>query len=113
MERTYKITIDGKKTREYKLHRDILTRANDPKFHKLKPSYIGTTVCNIWLDFQTFASDINSIIGYNEVYCKARNERARELAKRYKEQIDIGVYKALIEYDEVWFDVLRSHSVNV
>lgn len=192
----YKITVDGKSTREYRIYRDILTRANDPKYHEKKPSYIGTTISDRWLDFQTFASDINNMIGFNEVdengrvfsidkdllskggkvysketccfvpykinsflanvqtkknglppgvsyikrdniyrasihidgksqnlgqsketqkayeiYCQARNERARELAEIYKNQIDPKAYRVLKEYSEVWFDVLRVPSV--
>ena len=38
----------------YKTWMSMLMRVYSPKYHALKPTYIGTTVCKEWLTFSTF-----------------------------------------------------------
>lgn len=35
--------------------RSMLRRCYDPKYHEKRPTYIGTIVCEEWLNFQVFA----------------------------------------------------------
>lgn len=58
---------DKKMTREYETWISMLKRCYDEKVQKKRPSYIGCTICDEWLNFQNFAEwfdknyyDINS-----------------------------------------------------
>lgn len=44
-----------RKSRAYSVWFNILYRCYDPNFHFKEPSYVGCSVCDEWLDFQTFA----------------------------------------------------------
>lgn len=52
----YKATIDGKKTKSYITWYSMLLRAYCPKYHTRKPTYIGCSVSDEWLEYQEFAN---------------------------------------------------------
>ncbi len=45
----------GKKTKSYRAWENMLMRCYSDRFHKMRPTYIGCTVADEWLDFQGFA----------------------------------------------------------
>lgn len=45
----------GKKTKAYRAWENMLMRCYSDRFHKIRPTYIGCTVADEWLDFQGFA----------------------------------------------------------
>lgn len=49
-------TIDGKMTPQYRTWTHMLERSYSAKYHLRKPTYIGITVCDEWLNFQVFAA---------------------------------------------------------
>lgn len=51
----YKSKIDGKKAKAYSAWQNMLKRAYCPKLHAIKPTYIGCSVADEWLDYQDFA----------------------------------------------------------
>lgn len=51
----YKATIDGKITKSYSTWRSMLQRAYYQKYQVRKPTYIGCSVADEWLDYQKFA----------------------------------------------------------
>ena len=61
----YKCSIDGKTTREYLLWNNMLERCYSEEKQKKCPTYIGCSVDPRWHDFQTFAENINNMIGFN------------------------------------------------
>lgn len=57
----------GKKriTPEYRAWTHMLERSYYPQYHERFPSYIGTEVCDEWLNYQTFAEWYTNQTGYN------------------------------------------------
>ena len=51
----YNSRADGKVTKAYVTWKNMLARCYCPKIHKKRPTYVGVTVCDEWLDFQKFA----------------------------------------------------------
>lgn len=51
----YKPSVKGKHTPEYTTWKSMLTRCYSKNYHKKQPSYIGCTVHEDWLNFQTFS----------------------------------------------------------
>lgn len=51
----YKSRIDGKKAKSYNTWKNMLQRAYCPKLHASRPTYIGCSVSDEWLDYQDFA----------------------------------------------------------
>lgn len=60
----YKSNAEGRNAAEYEVWNKMLQRCYSEKYQKRHPTYIGTTVCNEWLNFQNFAK------WYNENYPK-------------------------------------------
>ena len=52
------IVVDGRVVRDpyYRAWTSMLNRSYDPLYHKRKPTYIGTSVCEEWLRFSVFKS---------------------------------------------------------
>jgi len=50
----YKSGRNSKTTSQYRCWTNMLHRCYDEKLHKKRPTYIGCTVCNEWLNFQNF-----------------------------------------------------------
>ena len=46
---------DKKKTKAYKSWSELLKRSYSEKYHTIQPTYKDVTVCDEWLNFQTFA----------------------------------------------------------
>jgi hypothetical protein len=59
----------NKNRKIYDAWREMLKRCYSEKYHKRQPSYIGCTVCEEWLDFQTFAE------WFNDNYYELENEK--------------------------------------
>lgn len=52
----YKVrTDDGVQTKAYTVWQSMLQRCYGVKYHQIRPTYIGCTVCEEWLNYQTFA----------------------------------------------------------
>lgn len=51
----YKSKIDGKRTKSYVSWYNMLKRAYCPKGHVSRPTYIGCSVADEWLEYQNFA----------------------------------------------------------
>lgn len=51
----YKATIDGKMTKSHATWKNMLQRAYCPKYHAEKPTYVGCSVTDDWLEYQEFA----------------------------------------------------------
>lgn len=51
----HKAFSDGKKAKSYATWQNMLYRAYCPKYHAIKPTYIGCSVADDWLDYQDFA----------------------------------------------------------
>lgn len=51
----YKATVDGKMTNAYNTWKNMLQRAYCPKGHARRPTYIGCSVAEEWLEYQNFA----------------------------------------------------------
>lgn len=51
----HKATIDGKITKSYGTWHGMLRRAYCPKRHASRPTYIGCSVTDEWLEYQEFA----------------------------------------------------------
>ena len=62
----YKPSFNGRNTKQYISWKGMLERCYSPKWHKEKPTYIGCTVCDEWLNFQAFAEwyDASYITGF-------------------------------------------------
>lgn len=56
----YTPTVDKKISREYELWRGMVRRCYDQDFLLKRPTYQGCSVCDEWLNFQTFASFFHS-----------------------------------------------------
>lgn len=52
----FRSCVNGTKTPAYALWKGMLKRAYCKEFLKLNPTYSGVTVCNEWLNFQTFSN---------------------------------------------------------
>ena len=51
----YKVKINGKYTKYYKVWNRMLCRCYDPKYIQKHPTYEQSKVCDEWLNFQVFA----------------------------------------------------------
>ena len=51
----YKAAIDGKYTKARSTWRNMLQRAYCPKYHATRPTYVGCSVADEWLEYQNFA----------------------------------------------------------
>lgn len=51
----HKTKVNGTKTPAYRTWHHMLQRAYCPKLHEKYPTYIGCSVANDWLEYQTFA----------------------------------------------------------
>lgn len=51
----HKAGVDGKITKSYNAWRNMLQRAYCPKYQAGKPTYIGCSVADKWLEYQEFA----------------------------------------------------------
>lgn len=51
----YKASINGKRTKPYRTWQNMLRRAYCPKYHASRPTYIGCSVTEEWLEYQEFA----------------------------------------------------------
>ena len=51
----HKVSVNGTHTSAYNTWRKILQRAYCPKYHAGKPTYIGCSVAEEWLEYQNFA----------------------------------------------------------
>lgn len=65
----YKAFVERKATHQYASWKHMLERCYDEKLHKKHPTYIGTFVCEEWLNFQNYAQ------WYDENYYKIDGER--------------------------------------
>ena len=65
----YKVSENGKQTKQYKTWKNMLMRCYDPKYHEKEPTYIGCIVCEEWLNFQNFA------LWYEENYYEIPGEQ--------------------------------------
>lgn len=65
----YKAQVDGKQTPEYKTWNHMLERCYDKKYQEKYPTYIGTKVCEEWINFQAFAK------WYEENYTRVVGEQ--------------------------------------
>lgn len=65
----YSAKINGKNTKAYDAWHDMLRRCYCPKKQKNRPTYIGCSVADEWLDYQVFAewfeSNDYSNLGYH------------------------------------------------
>lgn len=50
----HKATIDGKRTKAYGTWYNMLIRAYCPKYHARRPTYLGCSVSDGWLEYQDF-----------------------------------------------------------
>ena len=50
----------------YKTWSHMLERCYSERLHKIRPTYIGCTVCDRWLKLSNFVKDVKHIDGYNE-----------------------------------------------
>lgn len=55
----YKVTIGGKKTKEYEMWNNILRLCYNEKTKEKQPTYKDCTICDEWLNFQNFAQWYN------------------------------------------------------
>lgn len=51
----YQANVNGKNTKVYVAWYGMLQRCYDAKYQERHPTYIGCSVCNEWLSFQSFA----------------------------------------------------------
>lgn len=51
----YKTIVDGKNVKAYRTWYNMLRRVYCPKLHASRPTYIGCSVSDEWLDYQDFA----------------------------------------------------------
>ncbi len=51
----YKTGIDGKRAKSYATWKSMLKRAYCPKYHTSRPTYLGCSVSDEWLEYQEFA----------------------------------------------------------
>lgn len=51
----YKVTINGKPTKEYQVWHSMLRRCYNPEYQEKYPTYIGCSVVEEWHNFQNFA----------------------------------------------------------
>lgn len=51
----YKSRVDGKMAKPYVTWKNMLQRAYCPKYQAKQPTYIGCSVSDEWLEYQTFA----------------------------------------------------------
>lgn len=51
----YKTEIDGKTPKSYNTWKSMLRRVYCPKLHVVRPTYIGCSVAEEWLEYQNFA----------------------------------------------------------
>lgn len=65
----YKVSENGKVTKQYEAWKDMLRRCYDSKYHKRKPTYKGCAVCDEWHNFQNFAQ------WYDENYYEVPGEQ--------------------------------------
>lgn len=65
----YEVSKNGKNTKCYKTWNGMLKRCYDSKYHDKQPTYIGCTVHDSWLNFQTFSK------WYYENYYKIEGQR--------------------------------------
>ena len=64
----YKMSKNGKLTKEYRLWYNMLIRCYNPNIHNKFPTYVNCEVCDEWLNFQNFAT------WYNNNYYTVQNE---------------------------------------
>ena len=57
----YPSKINNKKLKQHRLWCDILKRCYDSEYLAKKPTYIGTKVCERWLDYANFYEDITKM----------------------------------------------------
>jgi hypothetical protein len=55
----YIATINKKPAKEYQIWQDILRRCYSPKYQEKYPTYVGCSMCEEWIYFQTFAEWLN------------------------------------------------------
>lgn len=63
----FKVKVNGKNTREYRLWDNMMSRCYSEKYHLKYHTYIGVSVAEEWLDFQVFAKDVNEMIGFSSI----------------------------------------------
>jgi len=63
--------VNGKATKQYVSWQSMLERCYSPTFQKKRPTYIGCTVCEEWLNFQTFGK------WYDENYYEVESNSQR------------------------------------
>lgn len=51
----HKASVNGKHTKAYHAWRNMLERCYSASLHELRPTYMGCSVCDEWLKFQSFA----------------------------------------------------------
>lgn len=68
-EGNYKTSVHSKPDFKYLVWQGILRRCYDEKFNNTKPTYKGCSMCNEWMNYQTFAK------WFEDNYYEVSNER--------------------------------------
>lgn len=81
----YKTSDKGKSLKEGTMWFNIMQRCYDPKYHETCPSYITTTICSRWENYQNFCEDLPLIEGYD----LWKQDSFRYHLDKDKKQIDV------------------------
>ena len=82
----HSVRINGIKTKEYNCWRSMLERCYDKKCQEKHTSYVRTTVCEEWFNFQNFAQF------YNNNYPEIENKKIHLDKDLLQQEIENKVY---------------------